>query len=388
MNEKIESYKFLSLENIKTVGLVLMIVSLPFSESLKTISIVIILIAYIMQLIKKEARIRLSILYCGFVLLLIASILSSVYAADTPKSFRGAIDIFFYIVPLFAAASIKRDEHIRLLLWCLYVSTAIAALYGIFQFLHLQRPLEIHSLGNQNYTAMYLLIVVLSMVSTIAFSERESNLKKLTISVLAAISLVASVLTTMRASFLGLLFIVIFLLFTKRSAVLTALPLIALTAIAAYFNKTMWLKLLSSKSLIARIDIWKQALNNFIDNPILGIGLNHFSHTFSSSFPIDPGNTVYDAHSLYMQVLSQNGIVGFLALILIMGGFIRIWRGFTPVSGFEMGLKFGALGAFSIIFITGVMDTTLHHEHAMAFTTLTGFMISHHMKQKESLSGV
>jgi O-antigen ligase len=370
----------LSLDTLKFIGSIVMVVSLPFSESLKSISLGLIFLAFLIQWFRKEIKIDFSTIHYGFILLFISSVISSAFALNTAKSLKGANDILFYSSVFFVASSISSEKHIRIILWSLYISTTLSALSGIYHSIEINKPLEIHSLGNQNYTAMFFVIVTTSMLSTLAFSDKESRFMKFMLIISSAIILIASVMTVMRASFLGLFIFLAVLLFSKerpRTALLISLGCIGLTALALYIDKSMWLKFLSSQSLISRLDIWKHAIRSLIENPIIGIGLNHFSYTFPLTHSVEPGNTVYDAHNLYLQVASQMGSIGVLALTIIIVGFIYRWINFKPATGVGIALKYSAMGAFLIVTVTGLFDTTLHHEHAIAFTLMTGLLFSY-----------
>lgn len=377
-----KSYSSLSLDRIKFFLTVLVVISLPFSESLKTVAVLIVFALFLFQIYLKEVNIRLSAVHYGFILLFISSVISSVFAENPGKSLEGAKDVLFYTIPFFVACSINDEEKIRVILWGLYISTTLASVFGIIHSIELNKGLEIHSLGNQNYTAMFLLIVITSMLSIIAFSEKESNPQRSIIIVFAAITLVASVMTVMRSSFTGLFVFLTILLLSriKVKTILVFIMLIVLTSLAVYLDKTMWLKLLSTKSLISRMDMWKHAIDYFIESPLVGIGLNHFNHTFPVNHPVEPNNTIYDAHSLYFQTASQMGIIGLLALSLIIIGFIGSWINLKAECGFGRAIKFSALGAFLITAIAGLFDTTLHHEQAIAFTMMTGLMLGYNKR--------
>jgi len=127
----------------------------------------------------------------------------------------------------------------------------------------------------------------------------------------------------------------------------------------------------------SRLDIWSGAMRLFLENPLTGVGLNHFNYRFPSNHPVEPGNIVYDAHSLYFQSASQMGLVGLIALALLIVGFVKAWRGLRGGDGLGRALRFSALGAFLVITVTGIFDTTLHHEHAIAFTMITGLMFGY-----------
>jgi len=367
-----------NLDNIRLIAAILMVISLPFSESLKTISLFFLLFVLLVQMYRGKIKIEISAIHFGFISLLCSALLSSMFAADPTKSLKGAKDVLFYTIPFFAACSMTNEKHVRIILWSLYISTTLAALSGIFDSIQMNRPLEIHALGNQNYTAMFFIIVALSMISSIIFSDKEATSSKIIIGILASLIIIAAVMTVMRTSFLGLfVFLLILLVSKKRSTALYILTagITLLIVFATYSNKSMLEKILSTKSLISRVDLWNQALKYFMEHPITGIGLNHFVHRFSLTHPVEPGNTVFDAHSVYFQTAAQMGIFGLLSLFLIIFGFLYQFVKIKATSGFERAIKYSALGGFLVTFAGGIFDTTLHHEHAIVFALLTGLMI-------------
>ncbi len=373
-------YEIKDLDLLKFITVAIIAISLPFSESLKTISILLALGIFLIQAYRREINLKLDIIHYGFISLLLASIINSMFAADPLRSLRGAKDILFYTVPLFVACSINNERQIRIILWCLYISNSGICPFGIFYSVTGHKPLEIHAIGNQNYTAMFFMIVITSMISTAMFSDRETPLKKAALIVLSVTAIVASVMTLMRASFVGLLaFLASVLISEKRSrgVFLISTGFIGLTALTIYADRAMRLKLISTHSMLSRLDIWSGAIRLFLENPLTGVGLNHFEFRFPSNHPVEPSNIVYDAHSLYFQTASQMGLIGLIALAFIVVGFIKAWRGFKGGDGFGRALRFSAMGAFLIITVTGIFDTTLHHEHAIAFTMIIGLMFGY-----------
>jgi len=361
---------------MKYILMILMVISLPFSESLKTISVLLLLFLFIIQLYKKELVIELSLVHYGFIFFFLSALISSMFAENPDKSLKGAKDILFYTIPFFAACSISNKKHIRKILWSLYISTAVAAVHGIFHSITTHKTLEIHSLGNQNYTAMYLIIVIASVVSTIMFSGEETKLSRIIMSILASLLLIAAVMTAMRTSILSFFIFIVILFFGYRhlkSFKIISLFLLAIFIASMYFYEPMLSKFLTTQSLISRMYIWQHAFNIFKKHPIVGIGLNHFEYTFPSTYLEQ--RTLFDAHSIYFQTASQMGLLGTLSLLLIIYGFIYSWTKFRAVSSFEKVVKYSALGGFLVTFVGGIFDTTFHHEHAMAFTLLAGLYL-------------
>jgi O-Antigen ligase len=68
-----------------------------------------------------------------------------------------------------------------------------------------------------------------------------------------------------------------------------------------------------------RYDYWRVAFQAFGDDPLLGSGTGGFRARWrEAATPEDP--SAADAHSLYVETLSELGLVGFAALALFLGG--------------------------------------------------------------------
>ena len=68
---------------------------------------------------------------------------------------------------------------------------------------------------------------------------------------------------------------------------------------------------------MGRINAWHMAFNLALDHPILGGGLQAFTRASFLLYAPDPMN-VHDAHSIYFEVLGEQGFVG-LALFVGLG---------------------------------------------------------------------
>jgi len=65
-----------------------------------------------------------------------------------------------------------------------------------------------------------------------------------------------------------------------------------------------------------RVDMWRVAWHQFTAAPVLGAGAGTFANTWAQRRPTT--DAVADAHSLYMEVLDELGIVGLLLLLTAM----------------------------------------------------------------------
>src|SRR5262249_45042225 len=77
-----------------------------------------------------------------------------------------------------------------------------------------------------------------------------------------------------------------------------------------------------------RIDNWRVAADAFKASPFHGSGAGTYRITWDHDRPAPPVK-VNDGHSLYLEVLSELGIVGFLLLVtalgtILVGGLLRL----------------------------------------------------------------
>jgi len=63
-----------------------------------------------------------------------------------------------------------------------------------------------------------------------------------------------------------------------------------------------------------RIDIWQKSLDYFKSNPIVGIGFGSFRYL---------GLDLEDTHNIYVKILTEQGIIGFIILLMMMFYFLK-----------------------------------------------------------------
>lgn len=76
-------------------------------------------------------------------------------------------------------------------------------------------------------------------------------------------------------------------------------------------------------SALGRINAWKFAWNLALDHPVLGGGANVFTRDLFGRYAPAP-ERVHDAHSIYFEILAEQGFVG-LGLFLVLGLTTIVW---------------------------------------------------------------
>lgn len=385
---KLLSSLLVNLEKKKFYFLILLVASLPFSESLKEIAIFLSSLILLKQILGREFRLKLSLIHYGFILLILAALFTTLQAENPRRSLDGLNDILFFSAPFFVAQSIRQEKDFSLILWVLGLATTGAALIYLSKAIPLSRPLEIPSLGNQNYTAMFLIMVNTSLISLLLFANQKSKARKVILACFISVLIIAAAMTVMRTSFLslGIYLLILFWHFRNHKWIrLFFFALCSFLFLTLLSVESMRAKIFMTSSLFARLELWKHAWRLFRENLIWGVGLNHFSFTFPADFFVDAGVSYFDAHSLYFQTASQMGLLGLIAIILIIYGFFKRWLEIRPLLGINLVKKYAALGAFCVIFIGGVFDHTLHHGQAIVFSLLTGFLFGSSLPEEQKI---
>jgi len=375
---------------IEWFGIVLMVFSLPLFESPKNVGFLIALLGFLW---KRFYTWNLSFKFhyfgLGLTIFFIASLIASFFAEDLKLSLKGSWDIFRYtMVFLIIANDVKDLKKVKILIWLILISITIGSVWGIMEVF--PRPknepyplLEIHSVGHANHSGIYL-AEVLSLIMALLLFSTFKGYEKAVIASAGIISIIALILTTSYGSFIGLGAVIIAFLVILRNKLAISLVLIFLVGFISFLLIDDVLKTrlfdVIYRSGPGRLVLWKDSFIAFLENPVVGVGLNHFAMINREDIAAP------HAHNLYFNVLVEMGGIGLLALIILIIGFFKTWRQNKPPteSGLEKGLWYASLGSVLVVLIGGIPNTTLHHEHAMLFTLITGIMVaSSHREDQE-----
>lgn len=194
---------------------------------------------------------------------------------------------------------------------------------------------------------------------------KKYNFRSIALFLLCCIPLI---LTSSRQTFVALLFVAIYLFFHyksyKRNKVQNFLFIIIFLlffSIIATFSSQVFSRIfqldINSFNIYYRLMSWLDAVNYFFQSPILGIGYNRFGD-FNQSFIGIQGlfyfcnEGLFDwishyqhPHNLFLTVLAEQGLVGF---IFLFGIFYRLFNFFkiNAINNYELSI----LGRTSIVY--------------------------------------
>jgi putative inorganic carbon (HCO3(-)) transporter len=136
---------------------------------------------------------------------------------------------------------------------------------------------------------------------------------------------------------------------------------------------------------ISRLALWGAAVAMFLAHPILGVGYGNYRSLYNDYIPgTAPGQL--DAHNIYLQFLSETGIVGFVAFFVLIGGFARVTLSLVRRSDpFYRLVGFGVGGALIATLIHGMVDFLFNV--SPQFGVLFWTVLALGMAASENLSG-
>jgi O-antigen ligase len=104
-------------------------------------------------------------------------------------------------------------------------------------------------------------------------------------------------------------------------------------------------------SAAMRLDLWNYAIDLYKENPIFGVGFGGYGLSV-----LEKTGQGRDAHSIYLKMLSEQGIVGLgLLLLVFCMAFYSGWKLFKMAkTPFQKGLGFGFLGCIVALMITNM----------------------------------
>ena len=389
---------------IEFAFLALLIVFLPAFEAPKNIFWVAYVVTWIFNRVKdKDFGGKWQTWDTLIVLWIASGYIVAAFAGLKHEEWLGPLDIVRY-GSIFWLVMRGRygDAELRCLLGALILSTLLTLGMGFWQFYisHSKNSLQLHSVGHVNHSAIYLAMVFGAALFWLLAAWRTASaaLRALLIATVGLITLALFVAESRAAVGVALLLALsiglIWLPKSKAPLLLMTVAAITLVAGSLFFNARLVEKSRGSGTFAERPEVWNVAKEAWRVYPLFGVGMDNFNQigkhlqgwVEARGEVYQPKKYVAQAHghSLYFNALAERGIFGLSILLAVLAYWayclVRRWPSKTDDS--TRWLLWG--GAFSAWFITvgvGILNTTLHHEHAILALLLLGFWLSHESRR-------
>lgn len=270
----------------------------------------------------------------------------------------------------------------RLVVWSLIASALIALVFALAQLWSRgDGRLELNSVGHVNHSAVYLAIML-----GVSVAWLFTGLRRVLAAAVCVLFLVALFVGASRAGVVvGLLTLVVLALaWWRRSRVPVVVTVgtlacaIALGALGgAEVLKRHEENVQAGHTLAYRDRAWRLAIDIWRAHPLFGVGMDNFARAPSQQ--ADATRELYPhAHNLYLNALAERGVVGaapLLAVMVLWPFYLVRLRPHAASADDEWMLWGGALAAWFVTAVAGLVNTTLHHEHGLLAALLLGLWL-------------
>jgi len=320
----------------------------------------------------------------GYLVVAIASVAFNPVTLDAQRELmRLASYVCFYYV---VTDWIQEPKDTRTLLKVLMASTIAVALFGLYQVMiggystlyDVLYPIqeEIRQippwegritsfLEHYNGLAGYLNLV---MPFCLVFARRGADRGLRTLSRWClALASVALLLTQSRGgllAFVAMLMVSAYMLAPdrktrmRRLAVLLVACLLAVAVAGFFFQR---LGEIDDYTAVSRLAIWGGAFTVFARSPVVGAGFGNLRPLMGGLLGL-PEGWMGDAHNLYLELLAESGLVGFMAFAVLIAWALRAARRCVRQSRDEFGPTIGIaiFAAVCGVLVHGMVDYLFH----------------------------
>ena len=381
------------LKYLELVFLSLMLLSLPSLEAPKNIFLILFLATSLYRQFLKKTKDPWQLWDCIFLSYIVSALLSAAFAGIQNGAEWGGFSSFL-IWTGFAWLLSRTQYEIKEITWIIWVTilgTLPPLAWGLIEYMviHTKDTLQLHSVGHVNHSAIYLGIILGAALSVTLSIWRDVGLiKRMGLILLPIIFFVSIIISQSRGVFgisLIRLSLIILLIPNPKKIKAIAFALFAIIlALMPLMNAAIIQKQIANHNandtLSDRDLVWNVSFEAARFYPIFGLGNGNWNRItledlkksrMERDVSFDEKNYAIQyghSHSLYLTSLVERGVVGFIVLIVFMGGWLRtLIKSYRKLKSSTQGsyLWGASLSAWIVTCGVGFVNSTFHHEHAI-----------------------
>ncbi len=352
-------------------------ISLAYSEFLKNLSIVLMLIYFLHQLTTNNISITKDVVNFSLISYLVVVIIGIWAGINTHESIAQSSDIVKIVVVFLFFREVKfkfiKFEDVIKFIIIGFVAAVIVSM--VEYYLYGADYLKLHSVGSINRSATYIVYI---FVTTLAlYSLATSRAYKLLLFFGLLFSSMAIILGGSRMAMFSLPIVFLFYAFLQKNKSVSHIYFIILTLILllifTFFffpDSRIASRFEQGFSDPARVQIWMSAIYAWLEHNVLfGIGVGN-------SIFIDVGNyfehpltrNIDNTHHLYLDLILEKGLLGFISFFTFLGS---LW--FFKIKQSDSQLI--RLLIFSMC-LMGLANITFRYEFALLFVMIVGSLLN------------
>ena len=394
----------------KFLFLGLMLIFLPSIEALKNIFAFLFVLSWVLFSMKKNNwGGKWRTIDTIFLLWILADIIVAVNAVITHQLPGGGVsDILRFVLIAWVISRIQFSNIVisKLVLMAI-MGTLLTLVYSYYSADGELR--ELNSVGHINHTAIFLVIAYSISLSMLFFDFKNLNLFEKIFLLIASIILFSSTADTDSRAAFGLLTLVtlfnfIYFLLKLKNFSITIGFFVTMSCIGFLFiqNPPDALKRIQNEGIFAGENSERKRINNFSyyafkSSPILGIGFGNY-HLLANIKNEDIKKLIVEekgafddqlflaashAHNLYFGYIVSGGILIFSILLWFWFYVVWIIVKLLPSKESEW-IVVSSICVVVINLLIGLVNSTLHHEHAILSMFVLGLLASKYRRNLEN----
>lgn len=329
--------------------------------------------------------------------------LSAMFAGLQNSEWKSAFDVARYGIILWLMRRSRYGEDtLRMVLACLVLGTLAALVSGYSSLLFVPSPdgqpryLGLRSVGHVNHSAIYLAIAFAAALAWVRGSWRNETAKHRSLGLAICAAFALSIFVMQSRATVGVALLVGFVLlavyaFRSGKRLWKVLAGAILIVIALMITKPgvvekNSLRMKEANLFAFRDRIWQTGVEAWRQFPAFGVGMGNFgrislprmeqwSKERGDQFDRSRVLPQAHAHSLFINTAAERGTVGLAVLLAVLAAWIVSLARAVPATG-DSAVRWaywgGALGAWLVAVLVGLVNTTMHHEHALISVMLLG----------------
>lgn len=339
------------------IGLYVLVMTIPFEAILllnETVSFArivgaVVFVAWIAQ--KLVHRESITDLFRGeivpwlmvYILLAFASMLWATYKTHVPVHLLTLVQLFgLYIL---ATDLIDSWGTLRKLFYAWLTAVFLSICVGLYQFFVLGAPRGGADIsGTENEYAAFI-VVSIPVILYFLSSKETSRLVKFFSTILLPLGLLGVAVSLSRTGFIALFVAVLLQVHISgwgKQWVVWPAVILGFVVVYGYIPWEVVIDRITVVTAVSGIDDvnlfsargfhWQVAVAQFLDSPLWGMGYYNYGYHFlyHYQFAIPGAPRLWDVprspHSLYLGVLANLGLLGFILLLVILYNLFRVWQ--------------------------------------------------------------
>ncbi|MFC2061892.1 O-antigen ligase family protein [Elusimicrobiota bacterium] len=380
--------------NLLNWGVVILALSITFSISLMNTSFCLLFIALLIKLFRKKAKFIPTGLEIPLLIFIFFHLVSAVVSPNPSESINDVCGNYWYVLHMYLVIYLFGEREISKFVKILAWSAVGISIYTILQSsigLNLRLEMNIKE-------TVEMVAPKLEKVTEIAgFNIYEGTgvmghhltfggqimmlvfivyaaLKKKWFSLLAFIAMMLSFAYSAWVGFISIM--MLYFLIKRKQAVFAAVIIIVfavlLSAVPGNRKKI-------KEKFDDRVNIWKTSLDIYSRSMLFGVGAGQYSNIFDKEYSAEytgsKGGARTHPHSIYLDMLTESGILTFIAFLFFLFRFISMYVR-SPEEDRWKGLHMACALALGAMLIAGVFQTYITDaENSVLIWTLAGLMI-------------